>query len=81
MSIDEEIQVIKARIQAGHLAKARSEAVREAAQETESKALADLREKFGLDNLEDVHAKLAELQDELNNQMKRLNETLDGLNI
>lgn len=77
--IDNQIAEIKARIDAGRIAKARAEATKESARAIEAQALAKLKEEFGVDNLVDARAKLVTLQNELKIALDNITEQLNEI--
>lgn len=81
MSIDDEIAAIKNRINRAQIAKVRAEAVKENAEQNFAVAQSELREKFGLDNLRDVRAKLAELEQDLQSKKDEASTILDEINL
>ena len=81
MNVDEQIAALKAKVNKAQLIKARSEAAKELAEKNKQDAMARLRDEFGVDNLEDVHAKLAELQSDLDDQLSKVSEILDNINL
>jgi multidrug resistance efflux pump len=76
--MSQEISDIQNRVETLRLNKARAEAAIESAQASLDKTMQELRSQFGLDNLEQAHATLAELktavQTELDIVKAQLNE-------
>lgn len=79
--IDAKISMIQSRIEAARIAKARAEAVRETAQESEDKAMAQLAAQFGVDNVAQARAKLAELQAEVQTMLTEITTVLDTIEL
>ena len=79
--IDDQIARIKAKIDAGRIAKARADATRENAQAAEDSAMARLKEEFGVDSIEEARGKLGELQAEVNAYLKEITDVLDEIEI
>ncbi len=73
------VEELKAKADAARIAKARAEATQQAAKEQYDKAMAQLFEKFGLDNLADARAKLDELQRDLDEKVATVTEKLDQI--
>jgi predicted nucleic acid-binding Zn-ribbon protein len=80
-SIDNQIALLKSRIDAARLADARAQATRETAQASESAAMDKLRSEFGVDNLTDARAKLVELQTDLQSKLDEISSVLDDIEI
>lgn len=78
-AIDDKIAAIKSRIDAARIAQVRAEATRETAQAAEAQAMAKLAQEFGVDNLADARAKLAELQSELDACLQSITSELDEI--
>lgn len=74
------VEQLKARVDAARIAKARAEATEQAAREQYEHAMAQLTDKFGLDNLTDARAKLEELQNDLDAKVAEVTELLDKIN-
>lgn len=62
MTIDEQIAALKLQADVATASRYRAEAAYETAQKAYDEAMAALAEEFGLDNLGDARAKLAELE-------------------
>jgi ribosome recycling factor len=75
--IDNKIAMIKSRIDAARMAKARAEATKETAKASEQQAMARLQEEFGVDNLSVARDKLAELQGQLQTCVDEITAQLD----
>jgi hypothetical protein len=80
-NIDEEILSIKKRLEAAQIAKVRGEATRDIEQENYDKAMAQIYAEFDVDNPDDIRARLAELQQELEDKIKEINSSLNNLNL
>lgn len=78
-NIDNEIALIKSKIEAAQRAKIRAEATRETAQASEVAALQRLKDEFDVDNLSEARAKLAELQTDLRNKLDEITAILDEI--
>ena len=77
MSIDIEIAAIKKRIDSAKMKQARAEVVKESEQKKLDDILRALREEFEVDNLSQVRAKLAELQEDLRRKADEATTILD----
>jgi predicted nucleic acid-binding Zn-ribbon protein len=80
-TIDEEIASIKQRINAAQIAKVRADAAKENAENNFETGMLELRSKHGLDSLQDVRAKLAELQQDLQSKKDEVSTILDEINL
>ncbi len=78
-TIDNEIALIKSKIEVAHRAKIRAEATRETAQASEAAALQRLKDEFDVDNLNEARAKLAELQTDLRTKLDDITALLDEI--
>jgi hypothetical protein len=78
LSIDDEISAIKKRIESARLQQARAEVAKEAADKEYAATIKALSEQFGVDNSEQVRAKLAELQASLTDKLAQVRTTLDS---
>jgi hypothetical protein len=81
LSVDEQIAALKAKVNRAQLIRARSEAAKELAEKNESEAKARLLKEFGVDSPEAVHAKLAELRQDLDSRLTQVSEILDDINL
>ncbi len=80
-NIDDKISSIKKKLEAAQVAKVRGQAAKETAQANYDEAMATLHAEFGVDSPESIRAKLAELQEDLENNIKEINNSLDELNL
>lgn len=78
-NIDNEIALIKSKIEVAQRAKIRAEATRETAQASEVAALQRLKDEFDVDNLSEARAKLAELQTDLRTKLDDITALLDEI--
>jgi hypothetical protein len=78
-SIDTQIAKLKDRIEAARIAKARAEAAHQIALETKEEAEARLKAEFSLDSLTDARARLEELQQKLETDLRSAELMLDEL--
>lgn len=76
-----EVADIQTKIKAAEVAKIRAEASLDAAQAQKDQALTALKDEFGLDNLSDARAKLAELKADLAAKLDQINEILDSIEL
>jgi hypothetical protein len=75
----DEITEVKSRVERIRIDRARSQALKESAEKTYADAMAELKDKFGLDNLADAHAMLAELQDKYQQELATITAMLDEI--
>lgn len=74
--IDSRIAGIKKTIESAKITKIRAEAAREQAELRKAEALQALQDKFGLDNLAQARAKLAELKSDLEVKVSEIENKL-----
>ncbi len=77
--VDQRIANIKQRIESARIKQARAEASKQVAEEKKADALAVLKEKFGLDTVNEARAKLADLEKELKDNLIAIEEILGQL--
>lgn len=80
-SVDQEIVNIKARIDAAVRLKARAEADRDAARNSADTAMKELTDKYGVTNVSEAKALVAEMQAELASLVSQARQSLDELNL
>lgn len=78
--LDTQIEALKTKIENAKAAKYRAEAALEVAERTETEALAQLQEKFELDDIASARAKLAELETSLEQKVLEATAILDANN-
>jgi len=79
--IDATIDMLKSRVNAAQLAKARSIATKETAQASFDSAMSALKTEFGLDNLAQARDKLESLQADLQSKVDGVATQLDAMEL
>lgn len=80
-TIDNQIAMLKSRIDAARLADARAQATRETAQASEAAAMSKLQSEFGVDSIADARVKLVELQTDLQSKLDEISSVLDEIEL
>ena len=80
-NIEASIEMLKSRVNAGHLAKARALATKETAQASFDTAMAAIMAEFGLDNLSAARDKLEDLQADLQSKVDGVAAQLDAMEL
>lgn len=78
-NIDNEITLLKSRLEQAQLAKVKAQATREHAEETEAAALERLRTEFGVDTVVQARDRLVELQTDLQTKLSEITSILDEI--
>jgi hypothetical protein len=74
--LNPEITALQARIDAARLAQARAAATKEREEEAKAAALQALKDEFGIDNAEDVRARLEQLRSQVQDELAQVNKIL-----
>lgn len=81
MSVDQQVNELKAKVEAARRTVARAEADKDAARSAADTALGQLSADFGVTNVAEAKAMMATLQSELSTLIAQTRQSLDELNL